>query len=55
MELKNLSKFKLRHHPIRRSRENSSFLDSAFECGFYDHSHLTNEIKRKTGLLPPPF
>lgn len=22
------------------------------ECGFYDHSHLTNEVKRNTGLAP---
>lgn len=29
-----------------------SLLDIAFECGFYDHSHLTSEIKKHTGLLP---
>ncbi len=37
---------------IKNSSENRSFLDVAFECGYYDHSHLTNEIKRNTGLLP---
>ncbi|MBV8251796.1 MAG: AraC family transcriptional regulator [Chitinophaga sp.] len=26
--------------------------DIAFECGFYDQAHLTNEIKRHTGLTP---
>ncbi|WPP49578.1 helix-turn-helix transcriptional regulator [Catalinimonas niigatensis] len=37
---------------IRNSSESRSLLDIAFECGFYDHSHLTNEIKRNTGLSP---
>lgn len=27
----------------------------AFECGFYDHAHLSNEIKRRTGLAPSQF
>lgn len=35
---------------IKDSRQNQSLLDIAFECGYYDHSHLTNEIKRYTGL-----
>jgi len=29
--------------------------DIAFECGFYDHAHLTNEIKQHTGLTPSQF
>ncbi|SHK01521.1 helix-turn-helix domain-containing protein [Pseudozobellia thermophila] len=37
---------------IKDARQNRSLLDIAFECGYYDHSHLTNEIKRYTGLLP---
>jgi AraC-like DNA-binding protein len=37
---------------IKNSGENRSFLDIAFECGYYDHSHLANEIKRNTGLSP---
>ncbi len=37
---------------IKDSKQNRSLLDIAFECGYYDHSHLTNEIKRYTGLLP---
>ncbi|QEC52674.1 helix-turn-helix protein [Anseongella ginsenosidimutans] len=27
----------------------------AFECGFYDHAHLSNEMKRRTGLAPSQF
>ncbi|MBF9255031.1 helix-turn-helix domain-containing protein [Pontibacter sp. 172403-2] len=37
---------------IKNLDNNKSLLDIAFECGFYDHSHLTNEIKRNTGLSP---
>jgi len=29
-----------------------SLLAIAFECGYYDHSHLTDEIKRNTGFSP---
>jgi len=32
-----------------------SLSDIAFECGFYDHAHLTNEIKQHTGLTPSQF
>ena len=28
------------------------FAQIAFEHGYYDHSHLTNEIKRYTGVTP---
>ncbi len=26
--------------------------DIAFDCGFYDQSHLTNEVKKYTGITP---
>lgn len=51
-EYSNIIRFQKALGIIKTSPENSNFLDIAFECGFYDHSHLTNEIKRKTGLLP---
>ena len=35
--------------------QKKSLSDIAFECGFYDHAHLTNEIKRHTGLTPSQF
>jgi AraC-like DNA-binding protein len=35
--------------------QDKSLSDIAFECGFYDHAHLTNEIKRHTGLTPSQF
>lgn len=37
---------------VIKKAEDRSLLDIAFECGFYDHSHLANEIKRNTGLSP---
>jgi AraC-like DNA-binding protein len=37
---------------IQQKNPNTSLLDIAFECGYYDHSHLTNEIKRYTGVVP---
>jgi AraC-like DNA-binding protein len=37
---------------IKNSNQSRSLLDIAFECGYYDHSHLSNEIKRNTGLSP---
>lgn len=29
-----------------------SLSEIAFDCGYYDHAHLTNEIKKFTGLVP---
>lgn len=40
---------------IKCSGQETSLLDIAFECGYYDHSHLTNDIKRNTGMLPSQF
>ncbi|MCW3464468.1 helix-turn-helix domain-containing protein [Chitinophaga nivalis] len=37
---------------IKNSDPNESLFDIALECGYYDHAHLTNEIKRNTGLVP---
>ncbi|RNL67459.1 AraC family transcriptional regulator [Sinomicrobium pectinilyticum] len=51
-EYSNIIRFQNALSIIKNSSENRSFSDIAFECGFYDHSHLTNEIKRNTGLSP---
>jgi AraC-like DNA-binding protein len=42
------SAFKL----IKQGGANRSLADIAFDCGYYDQSHLTNEIKKYTGLTP---
>jgi len=51
-EYSNIIRFQNALNIIKNSDTNRSFLDIAFECGYYDHSHLTNEIKRNTGFLP---
>ncbi|AXP82993.1 HTH-type transcriptional activator RhaS [Mariniflexile rhizosphaerae] len=51
-EYSNIIRFQNALSIIKNSSENRSLLDIAFECGYYDHSHLTNEIKRNTGLSP---
>ena len=37
---------------IQRKIYKQSLLDIAFQCGYYDHAHLTNEIKRFSGVVP---
>lgn len=37
---------------IKQKPSQTSLLHIAFDTGFYDHSHLTNEIKKYSGLLP---
>lgn len=51
-EYSNIIRFRNALSLIKNSRQNRSLLDIAFECGYYDHSHLSNEIKRNTGLSP---
>lgn len=51
-EYSNIIRFQNALSIIKKSEGNRSFLDIAFECGYYDHSHLTNEIKRNTGFSP---
>lgn len=51
-EYSNIVRFQNALGIIKNPNENRSLLDIAFECGYYDHSHLTNEIKRNTGLSP---
>lgn len=54
-EYSNIIRFQNALSVIKNSNQNRSLLDIAFECGYYDHSHLTNEIKRNTGLSPSLF
>lgn len=51
-EYSNIVRFQNALRIIQNPHEKRSFLDIAFECGYYDHSHLANEIKRNTGLCP---
>lgn len=51
----NIIRFQYALRLIKNSDKNRSLLEIAFECGYYDHSHLTHEIKRNTGLSPSKF
>lgn len=51
-EYSNIIRFQHALQLIKNSDRNRNLLDIAFECGYYDHSHLSNEIKRNTGLAP---
>jgi AraC-like DNA-binding protein len=51
-EYSNIVRFQYALSIIKKSGKNRSLSDIAFECGYYDHAHLTNEIKRNTGLSP---
>lgn len=51
-EYSNIIRFQHALQLIKNSGQNRNLLDIAFECGYYDHSHLSNEIKRNTGLAP---
>jgi AraC-like DNA-binding protein len=51
-EFINLVRYQFTLQKIQNNATNKSLLDLAFECGYYDHSHLTNEIKKYTGVAP---
>jgi len=51
-EYSNIVRFQNALSLIKNSDKARSLLDIAFKCGFYDHSHLANEIKRNTGVAP---
>lgn len=51
-EYSNIIRFQYALRLIRNPNQSRSLSDIAFECGYYDHSHLSNEIKRNTGLSP---
>jgi AraC-like DNA-binding protein len=51
-EFINLVRYQTTFREIKNNHTQKSLLQIAFECGYYDHSHLSNEIKRYTGLAP---
>lgn len=51
-EYSNIVRFQHALSLIKDADDKRSLLDIAFECGYYDHSHLANEVKRNTGLSP---
>lgn len=51
-EFINITRFQHVLSAITHYKKNKSLLDIAIEHGYYDHAHLTNEVKRYTGRPP---
>ncbi|MFC3198201.1 DUF6597 domain-containing transcriptional factor [Parapedobacter deserti] len=51
----NIVRFRTALFKIKHNRNQLSLLGIAHECGYYDHAHLTNEIKRYAGVVPSKF
>lgn len=51
-EYSNIIRFQHALNLIKISDQATSLSTIAFECGYYDHSHLSNEIRKNTGLPP---
>ncbi len=51
-EFINFTRYQSAIRQIRFKPANKTLLDIAFECGYYDHAHLANEIKKYTGSAP---
>lgn len=51
-EYANIIRFQHALRLIKQGNQKNNLLDIAIECGYYDQSHLCNDIKRNTGLSP---
>jgi AraC-like DNA-binding protein len=51
-EFINVTRYRYAVDEIRQWSSRKRLLDIACECGYYDHAHLANEIKRYTGSIP---
>lgn len=51
-EYSNIVRFRNALAIIKGTTQNRSLSDISFECGYFDHSHLSHEIKRITGKYP---
>jgi len=40
---------------IRQNYPDQSLVDLSFDCGYYDHAHLANEIKKYSGISPSQY
>jgi len=54
-EFANVVRFRTAIFKINNNTNGKSLLDIAFECGYYDHAHLGNEIKKYAGIVPSKF
>jgi AraC-like DNA-binding protein len=51
-EFINVTRFQYAFDKIHQEPSRKRLLDIACECGYYDHAHLANDIKRYTGSTP---
>lgn len=51
-EFLNLVRYQYTLPIIQNNNLGQSLAQIAFDCGYYDHAHLTNEIKKYTGEAP---
>lgn len=54
-EFANVVRFRAALSKIKHNKSRQSLSAIAFECGYYDHAHLSNEIKKYTGVAPSKF
>jgi len=54
-EFTSIVRFQFALSKIRDNKQQKNLLDVAFECGYYDQAHLSNEIKRYTRIPPSQF
>lgn len=55
IEYINIVRYKFATKLIKKHYPKKSLLGIALECGYYDHAHLCNELKKYTGLAPSSF
>jgi AraC-like DNA-binding protein len=51
-EFINVTRYRYALEEIRQTSSRKRLLDIACECGYYDHAHLANDIKKYTGSAP---
>lgn len=51
-ELSNIIRFQSTLKKLKTNAKKESLLRVAYEMGYYDHAHLTNEFKKYAGLNP---
>ncbi|WP_207511940.1 helix-turn-helix transcriptional regulator [Longitalea luteola] len=48
----NFVRYEFALQSIKKYHFQKSLLEIAYECGYYDHAHLCNDIKKYAGLVP---
>jgi AraC-like DNA-binding protein len=48
----NFVRYQFAIQTIRQNYPGQSLVDLSFDCGYYDHAHLANEIKKYSGIPP---